>query len=68
MSAGGSRPMLALARATGLNIKTITEIMDGTLARVRPETQDAVLELTIQAAKAAELPGRWQSVPAGPRN
>lgn len=56
----------ALARAAGLNVKTIAELEDGTLARIRPETAQAVLGLTLGVAKAAELPGRWTTVDAGP--
>ena len=55
-----------LARASELNVKTIIEVADGTLARVRPETETAILGLTLQAATDAMLPGRWASVPAGP--
>ncbi|MGH3979925.1 MAG: helicase associated domain-containing protein, partial [Pseudonocardiaceae bacterium] len=56
----------ALARAAGLNVKTITEVADGTLARIRPETHTAILALTMHAAADATRPGRWASVPAGP--
>lgn len=56
----------AMARAADLNVKTVTEVKDGTLVRVRPETEQAILTLTLQAAKDAEKPGRWETVPAGP--
>lgn len=63
---GQGAVMKAAARAAGLNIKTLTEVKDGVLARVRPETEQAILALTLQAAKDAERPGRWETVPAGP--
>lgn len=60
----GQKP---LARVADLNVKTIIEVSDGTLARIRPETEEAILALTFEAAKVAELPGRWGgTVPAGP--
>lgn len=56
----------ALARAADVNVKTVAGVADGTLARVRPETHQALMALTLDAAAAAALPGRWDSVPGGP--
>lgn len=55
-----------LARPSGLNVNTIVEVSDGTLARVRSETETAILPLTMQAAADVTLSGRWASVPGGP--
>lgn len=49
----------ALARAADVNPKTIAELEDGTLARIRPETETAVLALTLDDADRHRPPGRW---------
>lgn len=60
----GQKP---LARAAGVNVKTVVELADGTLRRIRPETEQVLLALTVEAAAAHTGAGRWGgSVPAGP--
>lgn len=55
-----------LARATGLNPKTIDNIVDGVTARVIPQTQQTVLSCTLAAVNeaSADMPGA--RVAAGP--
>lgn len=53
---GASRK--ALARAAGVNVKTVTETLDGTLRRFTPDVAGRLTCLTIEAAREAALPGR----------
>jgi hypothetical protein len=60
----GQKP---LARAAGVNVKTVVELVDGILRRVRPETEAALLAATLDAARQHSGAGRWgETVPAGP--
>lgn len=53
-----------LARACGLNVKTIEGLLDGTVNRIHPGTQQAVLAVTMTQVRLAAAPGT--RVPAGP--
>ncbi len=55
-----------LARATGLNPKTIDELVDGVRRRVHPQTQDTILACTMDTVRDASegMPGH--RVDAGP--
>jgi superfamily II DNA or RNA helicase len=54
----------ALARAADLNVKTIVEILDGSKARIQPDTERTILALTIQQVRAANAPGTVVSAAA----
>jgi hypothetical protein len=57
----------AIARAADLNVKTIAELEDAVLARVRPETEQDILALTIDQVRQFEKAGRWGGTePAAP--
>jgi superfamily II DNA or RNA helicase len=57
----------ALARAGGVNVKTIAELEQEVLTRIRPETEECILALTIEEVRKAEKAGRWGGTePAGP--
>jgi superfamily II DNA or RNA helicase len=57
----------AIARAADLNVKTVAELENAVLARVRPETEQDILALTIGQVRQCEKPGRWGGTePAGP--
>ena len=57
----------AIARAADLNIKTVAELEDAVLARVRPETERDILALTIDRVRQFEKAGRWGGTePAAP--
>jgi hypothetical protein len=56
-----------LARAADVNVKTIVEVAEGIVARIRPETEEALLALTVEAAAAHTAHGRWgETVDAAP--
>lgn len=60
----GQKPM---ARAACVNTKTVIELLDGTLKRIHPETEEAILALTLDKVEQARKPGRHgPRVPAGP--
>jgi superfamily II DNA or RNA helicase len=54
----------AMARAAEVNVKTVIELLDDTLQRVRPETEQRLLALTMDQVAAAAAPGT--RVDAGP--
>jgi superfamily II DNA or RNA helicase len=57
----------AIARAASLNVKTVAELEGGVLARVRPETEQDILELTLGQVRQFEKAGRWGGTePAAP--
>lgn len=57
----------AIARAAGLNVKTVAELEDAVLARVRPETEQGILSLTVSQVRQFEKAGRWGGTePAAP--
>lgn len=56
-----------LARAAGINVKSIVAIANGDVSRIRPERSVRVLALTADAAAENTGTGRWgETVPAGP--
>ena len=56
-----------LARAAGVNVKTIVEVAEGVVARIRPETEEELVALTYEAAAGHVAGGRWgEMVDAGP--
>lgn len=57
----------AIARAADLNVKTIVELEKEVLTRVRPETEQDILALTIGRVRKCEMAGRWGGTePAAP--
>lgn len=54
----------ALGRATGLNVKSVVEILTGHNRRILPSTEAAILALTLDKVHAAAAPGSL--IPAGP--
>lgn len=54
----------SLARACGLNVKTIAQIISGETKRILPETEQAIRALSLAGVRAAAAPGT--RVPAGP--
>lgn len=54
----------AMARAAGLNTKTIVDLLNGTRERILPDTEKTVLALTLEDAQRAAVPG--SRIPAGP--
>jgi superfamily II DNA or RNA helicase len=57
----------AIARAADLNVKTVAELEDAVLARVRPETERDILALTVDRVRQFEKAGRWGGTePAAP--
>lgn len=62
--AGQGAQTKPLARACGLNVKTIDGLLDGTTQRIHPGTQSAVLQVTLAQVRLAAEPGT--RVPAGP--
>lgn len=57
----------AIARAANLNVKTIADLENEVLARIRPETQEDIDALTIGRVRQCEKPGRWGGTePAAP--
>lgn len=57
----------AIARAADLNVKTVAELENAILARVRPETEQDILALTIDRVRQCEKAGRWGGTePAAP--
>lgn len=60
----GQKP---LARAAGINVKSIIAIAEGQVSRIRPEREQLVLALTADAAAEHTGHGLWgEKVPAGP--
>jgi superfamily II DNA or RNA helicase len=49
----------AIARAADLNVKTIADLENEVLTRIRPETERDILALTIDQVRQSENPGRW---------
>ena len=62
--AGRGAQTKPLARATGLNVKTIEGLLSGTTQRIHPGTEQAVLQVGLAQVRAAAQPGT--SVSAGP--
>lgn len=62
--AGQGAETKPLARAAGLNIKTINGLLDGSTVRIHPGTEAAALAVTLTDVRAAAEPGT--RVPAGP--
>jgi hypothetical protein len=57
----------AIARAADLNVKTIAELENSVLTRIRPETEQDILALTIGQVREFEKHGRWgRTEPAAP--
>lgn len=57
----------AIARAADLNVKTVAELENAVLARVRLETEQDILALTIDRVRQFEKAGRWGGTePAAP--
>lgn len=52
----GQKP---LARAAGVNVKSIVAIADGEVSRIRPERAQLILALTHTAAEQHTATGRW---------
>jgi superfamily II DNA or RNA helicase len=46
----------AIARAAGVNVKTVTDVFDGTVRRVHPEIEGRLLAVTLDAVRAAAPP------------
>ncbi len=60
----GQKP---LARAAGINVKSIIAIAEGQVSRIRPERELLVLALTVDAATEHTGHGMWgENVPPGP--
>jgi superfamily II DNA or RNA helicase len=49
----------AIARAADLNVKTIAELENEVLTRIRPETEQDILAVTLDQVRQFEKPGRW---------
>jgi hypothetical protein len=57
----------AIARAAGVNVKTIAELEHSVLTRIRPETEQAILAVTAEQVRQFEKAGRWGGTePAAP--
>lgn len=46
-----------LARAANVNVKTIAEVTNAIVVRIRPETEQMLLALTLESERAAAAPG-----------
>ena len=67
MLRGQGASQKAIARAADLNVKTIAELENEVLARIRPETEQDILALTIDRVRQFEKAGRWGGTePAAP--
>jgi len=67
MLRGEGASQLAIARAADLNVKTIAELENEVLARIRPETEECILALTIERVRECEKAGPWGGTePAAP--
>ncbi|MCX5046688.1 Helicase associated domain protein [Aldersonia sp. NBC_00410] len=62
--AGQGAQQKVLARAAGVNVKTIQGLLSGTTMRIHPETEERVCALTMADVRAAAEPGTY--VDAGP--
>lgn len=59
----------ALGRVSGLNDKTVDDVLDGKRGRIRPETAEAILAITLEKAREADRSGfgpHGEIVDAGP--
>jgi hypothetical protein len=67
MLRGQGASQKAIARAADVNVKTIAELENEVLARIRPETEECILALTIERVRECEKAGRWGGTePAAP--
>jgi superfamily II DNA or RNA helicase len=67
MLRGQGASQKAIARAADLNVKTIAELENEVLTRIRPETEQDILALTIGQVRQFEKAGRWGGTePAAP--
>ena len=56
-----------LARAAGVNVKSIVAIAEGEVSRIRAEREQLILALTVEDSAEHTGAGRWgETVPAGP--
>jgi superfamily II DNA or RNA helicase len=67
MLRGQGASQRAIARAADVNVKTVAELELEVLTRVRPETEQDILALTIERVRGFEKAGRWGGTePAAP--
>lgn len=67
MLRGQGASQKAIARAADVNVKTVAELENEVLNRIRPETEQAILAVTMEQVREFEKPGRWGGTePAAP--
>ncbi len=67
MLRGQGASQKAIARAADLNVKTIAELDNEVVTRIRPENEQDILALTISRVRQFERAGRWGGTePAAP--